>query len=94
MHISVGKRGEANTVLTLTPSASSKSGTGLPLQLETTILSPPSDAVTRKLSETGVTDNKIQIMELHTAASKQVHKYNNNQCNCAKGYLKVKLLYH
>lgn len=35
----------------LTPSASSKSGTGLHLQLETTILSPLEDAVTRKLSE-------------------------------------------
>lgn len=43
----------------LTPSASSKSGTGLPLQLETTILSPMVDAVTRKLSELGVTDHRI-----------------------------------
>lgn len=35
----------------LTPSPSSKSGTGLHLQLETTILSPLEDAVTRKLSK-------------------------------------------
>lgn len=34
----------------LTPSAISKSGAGLLLQLETTILSPTAEAVTRKLS--------------------------------------------
>lgn len=34
----------------LTPSAISKSGTGLLLQLETTILSPAAEAVTRYLS--------------------------------------------
>lgn len=43
----------------LTPSASSKSGTGFPLQFETTILSPTADVVTKKLSEIRVMEHNM-----------------------------------
>lgn len=47
----VGKKAKQGMALSiLTPSAISKSGTGLFLQLETTILSPAAEAVTRYLS--------------------------------------------
>lgn len=44
------KPNQGTALVILTPSAISKSGTGLLLQLETTILSPAAEAVARYLS--------------------------------------------
>lgn len=46
----VGKIKQETALVILTPSAISKRGTGLLLQLETTILSPAAEAVARYLS--------------------------------------------
>lgn len=61
---------KGKALLILTPSAISKSGTGLLLQLETTILSPAAEAVARYLSLSQVKEHNCRILVINKSNRK------------------------
>lgn len=63
-------KNEGKALLILTPSAISKTGTGLLLQLETTILSPAAEAVARYLSLSQVKEHNCRILVINKSNRK------------------------
>lgn len=63
-------KNEGKALPILTPSAISKSGTGLLLQLETTILSPAAEAVARYLSLSQVKEHNCRILGINKSNRK------------------------